>query len=172
MTEGFPERIAELLDVIPSRTFLLTSAWDQHRSGVLARWVQSCSLKPPMLTVALPKCLPVEPLIRDSKHLAVCALRDDDELLRRKFLRPPEQREDPFIGLPCLTAPSGCPVPRRAQSYFDCRLGWQVDLETGFVMYLVEVVAAGALPEIRRERTAVPATARAPIAARATTADD
>ena len=44
---------------IPSGLFVLTTACDGARSGVLARWVQRCSNEPPMMMVAIPKGQPV-----------------------------------------------------------------------------------------------------------------
>ena len=49
-----------------------------------------------MLTIALPKGTPVEPLIRDSRAFALCQIGADDVFLQRKFAAMPDRNDDPF----------------------------------------------------------------------------
>ncbi|UCD73769.1 MAG: flavin reductase [Phycisphaerales bacterium] len=126
-------------DQIPCGLFLLTSAHEGLRSGVLARWVQQCSLNPPLVMVALPKGSPVEPLIRDSHSFALCQISDGDRFLTRKFSIMPDRSEDPFDTLSTFPAPSGSPVVRRAMSYLDCEVVRHVELESDCRLYVGEV---------------------------------
>jgi len=126
-------------DQIPCGLFLLTSAYEGFRSCVLARWVQQCSLNPPLVMVALPKGSPVEPLIRDSHCFALCQIPDRDRFLARKFSIMPERSEDPFDTLATSCAPSGSPVVQRALSYLDCEVVRHVELESDCRLYVGEV---------------------------------
>ena len=126
-------------DQIPCGLFLLTSAYEGFRSCVLARWVQQCSLNPPLVMVALPKGSPVEPLIRDSHCFALCQIPDCDRFLARKFSTMPDRSEDPFDTLATFCAPSGSPVVQRAMSYLDCEVVRHVELESDCRLYVGEV---------------------------------
>jgi len=142
MPEGSDGDRLSLARYIPTRPLLLTAGNDGHRSGVLAHWVQQCADRPPMVMVGTPKCLPVEPLIRDARHFALCMIDEDDVLLPRKFAQPPDRRDDPFVALPCITLATGAPVPERAAGHLHCRLARQIDLEVGFLLYVAEVLEA------------------------------
>jgi flavin reductase (DIM6/NTAB) family NADH-FMN oxidoreductase RutF len=126
-------------DQIPCGLFLLTSAHEGFRSGVLARWVQQCSLNPPLVMVALPKGSPVEPLIRDSHCFALCQIPDCDRFLARKFSTMPDRNEDPFDTLATACAPSGSPIVQRAMCYLDCEVVRHVELESDCRLYVGEV---------------------------------
>ncbi len=137
------------LGQIPSGLFLLTTSYDGHRSGVLVRWVQQCAVQPPMVIVAMSKGLPVEPLIRDSRSFVLCQIAQDDRLLQRKFATPPDAREDPFVTIPTMTAPSGAPIVKQAVAYLDCELVRHIDLETDYALYVGKVRQGGVLNEGR-----------------------
>lgn len=130
------------IEMVPSGLFLLTSAFDGVRSGVLCRWVQRCSSKPHMVTLAMPKGLPVEPLIRDSRHFALCQISADDVFLTRKFATVPERGDDPFVTLAAGTAPSGSPIVSRAMSYLDCELASHIEFDSHFRLYVGLVLHA------------------------------
>ena len=61
--------LSHAVEQIPSGLFVITAAFEGQRSGVLARWVQQCSVEPPMIMVALPKGQPVEPTHPRQPHL-------------------------------------------------------------------------------------------------------
>ena len=108
-------QITAVLRQVPSGLFILTSAFDGSRSGVLTRWVQPCSLEPPLMMVAVEQGLPIEPLIRDSRSFALCQVRAGDRLLQRAFAVPPD-RGAPAYDVPATdpSRPSGrpCACPR------------------------------------------------------------
>ncbi|MCZ6837058.1 MAG: flavin reductase [Planctomycetota bacterium] len=128
--------VAQSVEQIPSGMFLVTAAHDGRRSGVLSRWVQRCSDRPNMITIAMPKGLPVEPLIRDSRCFALCQISADDVLLQRKFAQVPERSDDPFESMAVDTAPSGSPIVKRAMSYLDCELVSHLEFESEFRLYV------------------------------------
>ena len=131
-----PSSLNHAIEQIPSGLFLVTAAHDGRRSGVLTRWVQRCSDKPHMVTVAMPKGMPVEPLIRDSRRFAICQISADDVLLQRKFAQIPDRGDDPFESLTVESAPSGAPVVKRAMSYLDCELITHLEFDSEFRLYI------------------------------------
>lgn len=143
MVEDPSSTISALLRQIPCGLFVLTAAHDGLRAGVLTRWVQPCSRRPPMVMVSIATGLAIEPVIRDSRGFAICQIPADDRLLRRRFAVPQDRSEDPFITLPHRDCPSGAPVPERAMSYLDCQLVRHVDLEADHRLYVGRVVHAG-----------------------------
>ncbi len=131
--------IDQAIEQIPSGLFLLTSAHDHRRSGVLCRWVQRCSDRPHLVTIALPKGTPVEPLIRDSRAFALCQIGADDVFLQRKFAAMPDRNDDPFVTLAAEAAPSGSPIVSRAMSYLDCELVSHMEFDSEFRLYIGQV---------------------------------
>lgn len=141
--------ITEAIAQIPSGLFVLTAAFDGNRSGVLAKWVQQCSIEPPMIMVALPKGQPVEPLIRDSRCFALCQVGEDDRILRRKFATAPDRADDPFVALSTSCAPSGAPIVAHAVSFLDCELVRVIDIETDHLVYVGQVHGGDVLQRVR-----------------------
>lgn len=131
-----PTSITQAVEQIPSGLFLVTAAHDGRRSGVLSRWVQRCSDRPHMITVGMPKGMPVEPLIRDSRCFALNQISADDVLLQRKFAQVPDRSEDPFVSLAVEIAPSGAPIVSRAMAYLDCELVSHLEFESEYRLYV------------------------------------
>jgi flavin reductase (DIM6/NTAB) family NADH-FMN oxidoreductase RutF len=131
--------ITATLGQIPCGLFVLTSAYNGVRSGVLTRWVQPCSAEPPHVMVAVERGSAVEPLIRDSHHFALCQIADGDRLLLRTFSTPPERGEDPFVALPAHATPTGSPVIERALGYLDCELVRHIVLDADYRVYVGQV---------------------------------
>ena len=131
--------LSPVLSQIPSGLYVLTSAHDDTRSGVLVQWVQQCADNPPMIVVALRKGHPIEPLIRDSRCFALCQLDPEESLLRKKFASIPDHGEDPFISIPTATAPLGSPILERAQSWLECEMLRHLDIECDYEVYIGNV---------------------------------
>lgn len=136
------DKLEELYSHIPTGLFVMTAANDGVRCGILTRWVQPCSRKPPLVMVAIATGLPIEPIIRDARAFALCQLPSSDRLLRRRFAEPPDRADDPFITIPHFDAASGAPVPRRSLLYYDCQLVRHVDLEADHRLYVGKITHA------------------------------
>ncbi len=149
MTTNPDGQMKQTLARIPGGLFLLTAAHDERRSAVLTSWVQRCSEDPQMLMIALPKGTPVESLIRDSRTFALCQISEDDRFLIRKFAKPPDRDDDPFVTLDTICAPSGAPVVMRAMSFADCELQMHVDLESNHRLFIAMVNSARVLHDRR-----------------------
>lgn len=132
---------------IPCGQFVLTAAYGGSRCGVLVDWVQRCSTEPPLVVAAVARCLPVVPLIRDSRSFALCQLGRADRFLARKFSATPGDGEDPFDSLCMKNAPSGSPIVARAMCWLDCELVRRVELESDFSLHVGRVRDGGILSD-------------------------
>jgi flavin reductase (DIM6/NTAB) family NADH-FMN oxidoreductase RutF len=136
--------VAPAMERIPSGLFVLTSGHADLRGGAIVRWVQQCSVTPPMVMIAVAKGHALSPLIRDSRSFAVCQLDPQDRLAARAFeLQTPGV--DPFIGMVATRTPSGCPVPARALGFIDCELARHVDTDGDCEIYVGVVHHASTL---------------------------
>lgn len=143
---GPPDPRAEALALIPHGSFLLTAAYGEIRGGIVARWIQQVSTAPPLVVVAIEKGQPLSPIIRDARRFVLCQLAPDDRVLRRLFEGERTDTMDPFLGLNCLKAPGGAPVPIRAMAWLDCELTRHLDVEGNCELY-IGLVHAGAVIE-------------------------
>lgn len=168
--DGHPlnaEDVVHALRRIPCGLFVMTAAFEGNRAGVLTRWVQPCASDPPLIMVAIPTGLAIEPLIRDSRIFALAQISDGERLLRRRFETPSERGDDPFITLPHCTTPGGAPVPDRVHAWFECELIRHVDLDADHRLFVGRIVRArhtgnGMLPAIEYNGCrAVPVESRA-----------
>jgi flavin reductase (DIM6/NTAB) family NADH-FMN oxidoreductase RutF len=160
MTESAPFNAIEVMANIPHGAFILTASYEGRRSGTRIFWMQPCSIEPPMVMLAVPKGQIVDPLIRDSRHFALCQVCEGDRFLLRKFEpddgtdRTPENPreryrngsiehpDDPFVCLPTRLAPSGSPVIERCLCYLDCEVLRQVELDGDHRLYVGTVIHA------------------------------
>lgn len=142
---GSLDQVRQLLAGIPHGTYVMTSAHDGARSGVLVRWVQPAAANPPMVSVAFPRGSAVAALVCDSRRFALCRLAEGDRYTRLKFAEVRDPRIDPFLGLPVRTTPGGLPLPGRAVTYLDCRLAFNLDLEADCGFYVGRVMSGAAL---------------------------
>ncbi len=134
------------LERIPAGSFLLTSSHTDQRGGVPVKWVQQCSLVPPMVMVAVEKGHSLSPVIRDSRSFAVCQLDPNDRGTLRTFDHQ-QPGIDPFVGMLSTNTPSGAPVPARALAFIDCELARHVDIDGDHEIYVGVVHHAEALRE-------------------------
>lgn len=140
--------LAEALAMLPQGHFLMTSAFDDQRAGVILRSVQRCADEPILLAVASRRGHAIDPLIRDSRAFAICLIDTEDRLLARKFPpaesgpEPGEDEIDPFDSIPTETLATGSPVVRRCRAAFDCEVVRHFDLEADHELFVGQVLAA------------------------------
>ncbi|TVQ63172.1 MAG: flavin reductase [Phycisphaerales bacterium] len=141
--------IAHGLSLLPAGCFLMTSAFEDERRGVLVHSVQACGTEPQLVAVAVRKGHAIEPVLRDARAFALHAVDPGEKLLIRKFsehLVPDTDLDtDPFDAFPVGTIATGSPVLRRPGLVFDCELARHFDLESDFEIY-VGLIRAVRLP--------------------------
>jgi flavin reductase (DIM6/NTAB) family NADH-FMN oxidoreductase RutF len=134
-----------IAQALPQGLFLMTAADDDARSGFITRWVQQCGRVPFLVSVTIPRGTAIEPLLRDSRRFALCALRDDDRVIKRRFTEAPGRMDDPYVGLRSFTDVTGAPIIRRCRYYLDCELVGQLAMESDCRIYIGQVHRAKAL---------------------------
>lgn len=146
------DRRSRALGLTPAGLYVMTASYDGKSAGVLASWVQRCSSEPPLVSVALFKGHPIEPLIRDSRSFALCQLAETDRLLARRFAR---DAVDPsaFDTLEVETLATGAPCLKRAVAAIDLEVHRHVDLDADHELFIglvrdARVFNAGAAPAL------------------------
>lgn len=145
-----PSDLAQVVsEMIPSGTFVITSAFEGKRAGVLARSVAPCATEPLLIMLAMRKGHSIAPLIRDSHHFGVCRVEPSERLLMRKFSDADsgpdladENAGDPFDSIAVETIQSGSPILRRCLLAMDCEVVRHFDLEADHEIYVAQVLAA------------------------------
>lgn len=132
---------------IPGGVFVIASAYEGIRAGLIARSAQICAEEPLLISVAVRKGHAIEPLIRDSRAFSLFQIEASDKLLTRVFrdsddTAEPEERHDPFDSLPVVTLVSDAPITTRAVIGFDCEVVRHFDLEADHELYVGLVHAA------------------------------
>ena len=128
--------------------FLMTAAEGDVRCGFITQWVQQCGHVPFQVSVAIPRGTAIEPVLRDSRSFALCALHPGDRIIQRRFNDAPDRHEDPYVGLPCFQDATGSPILRRARFYLDCELVGQLAMESDCRIYIGQVLRGRVLEPI------------------------
>ena len=123
---------------LTSGMFVMTSDFEGARAGVVVRSVQPCGVMPPLICVAARTGHWIEPIIRDSRHFAVCKVDESDRLILRKFGEDVGENEsatqfDSFV-LEKMTSTS--PVLAKSPLVFDCEVVRHFDLEADHELYV------------------------------------
>ncbi|RMH30735.1 MAG: flavin reductase [Planctomycetota bacterium] len=142
--------IARALQVLPEGLYLMTSAYDGERAGMLVHSVMRASVAPPLIVVAARKGHAIDPIIRDSRCFAVGLVDPEDKLIRKRFqyaessvsARGETNAPDPFDTFPDRTLVTGSPILDRCRVWMDCQIVRHVDLETDYELFVGLVVSA------------------------------
>lgn len=144
MDEALRQSISGALARIPSGLFIITAQHEERRLGMLCSWVQQVCFEPPMISVAIAKGRTIMPLISESRQFALCQLSEDDRLLLRKFSKPDDSGEDPFLGHELTTGRlSNLPVLANTQGYLECELACHMDFEGDHDLFVGAVKGGG-----------------------------
>lgn len=137
------------LEQLPAGRFLMASAYEDDRAGLIVRSVQPCSSEPPLLCVAVRTGHRIEPLIRDSRCFALSRVGEEDRLVRHKFSATPAPDSpdgaDPFAAIAIETLTTGSPVLRGSPLVFDCEVVRHFDLEADCELYIGQVISSRVL---------------------------
>ena len=138
------DAVPRAIEALPSGSYVMTSAYEGERAGVLVSWVTRVADEPALVCVAVRKGHAIEPLIRDSRAFALCRVDAEDKLVRRTFsdTRPPDERGDLFDSIAVRTLATGAPVLSRSTLALDCEVVRHFDLEADHELYVGQVVGA------------------------------
>lgn len=140
MDEAVVEQVAPALGKIPSGLFILTAAFEDRRTGMLASWVQQASFHPPMVSVAVNKGRAIMPLISDSHQFGLCQIPKDDKVLLRKFASGIDPDEDPFLGFELIDGVTSSPVLASGMAFLECELVCHMDYEGDHDLFIGKIV--------------------------------
>lgn len=144
--EAIPD-IERAVGMLPTSSCLMTSGFENRRSGILVSRVMRCSGSPVCVCVAVPIGQRLATLIRDSRAFALCAVDRGNRLLMRKFaeddggLTAPSN-SDPFDTLETMTLVTGSPILKRSSMVLDCQVIRHMDLESDHEIYVGMVLNA------------------------------
>ncbi len=158
--------IERAVGMFPTSTCVMTSAFENRRSGIIVSKVMRCSTTPVCVCVAVPSGQRLATLIRDSRAFALCVIDRSNRLLMRKFaeddggLTAPAHA-DPFDTLETTTLVTGAPVLRRSLMAIDCEVIRHMDMEGDHEIYIGLVLRAQ-LSDPMPASAAIPPSATAP----------
>ena len=144
MDSHYKQGIFKSMERIPSGLFVVTARDDNHRSGMLASWVQQVSTSPPMVMVAVKKGSAVLPLISASEHFGLCQIQEGERMIVRRFSHCIDPMEDPFLGLRILKkTDTNVPVLANMLCYMECEVSCHLDIDGDHDLFIGVVHAGG-----------------------------
>ncbi len=132
----------EAMGLIPCGMWVMSSAFEGRRAGVIVKSVSPCANEPLLLAVAAWKGHGIEPIIRDSHHFAVSLIEPEDRLLVRKFSGHLADNPDQFDTVATERLVSGAPLLARSRLGFDCEVIRHFDMEADHELYIGLVLGA------------------------------
>lgn len=142
-------RLSRALGAIPSNTWIMTSAYEGDRAGVLVHGVLVACDQTPLVVVACRKGHAIDPIIRDARCFALGLVDPADRLIRKRFRfsdtavspKADPATDDPFDPFPDQHLFTGAPVLDRCAVWMDCQIARHFDLEFEQELFVGQVVA-------------------------------
>ena len=142
MSERTVQDARRAIGLIPCGMWVMTSAFEGRRAGVIVKSVSPCADEPLLLAVAAWKGHGIEPIIRDSHHFGVSLIEPDDRLLVRKFSGHLADHPEQFDTIATERLVSGAPMLARSRLGFDCEVVRHFDMEADHELYIGLVLGA------------------------------
>lgn len=135
---GLCTELSCALSLLPAVPAVMTSAFENKRSGILAQRVMLCAEEPPCLAIAVPKGHRIATLVRDSHSFCLNLVDPKQRLLVKKFEHGCEA--DAFELLEHRTLSTGAPCLARALACLDCEVMRHFDLEADHEIYIGQIM--------------------------------
>ncbi|MCE7974116.1 MAG: flavin reductase [Leptolyngbya sp. PLA1] len=128
------------LERLSDRQFVLTTAHEGRRCGVLVSGAARAATEPMLVAAFVRRGHWIEPLIRDSRVFALCQVPTQTSaatsLLLRRFAEASRPRDgDPFDGFDAGTLTTGAPILIHSPLAFDCDVHRHIDLDADHEVY-------------------------------------
>ncbi len=128
------------LERLSDRQFVLTTAHEGRRSGVLVSGAARAATEPMLVAAFVRRGHWIEPLIRDSRVFALCQVpaqsTPSTALLLRRFAEASRPRDgDPFDGFDAGALVTGAPILIKSPLAFDCEVHRHIDLDADHEVY-------------------------------------
>lgn len=121
-SSSIPSGASAALGRVVSGIYIVTVGNGETENGMLASWVQQCAFEPLMVSVAVARVRPIEPLLGDDAPFTVHILGEEDKALMKHFARGFAPGEPAFEGLRVERSDDGSPVLADALGYLQCRV--------------------------------------------------
>jgi flavin reductase (DIM6/NTAB) family NADH-FMN oxidoreductase RutF len=153
-------QIDSIFRLIDRAVWIVTSADNDRRSGLVATWVNQCSLDPrePCVLAGLAANHFTTALVEASGAFCLHLIASDQIDIAWRFGLSSGRDRDKFAGIETLSTESGSPLLARCLAWLDCRVVARYD--TGDRIYFWADVLAG-----DRSGTGIPLTEHGLLAA-------
>jgi flavin reductase (DIM6/NTAB) family NADH-FMN oxidoreductase RutF len=124
MKEVDPQRqqLGAALGRVASGLFILTVRRAAAETGMLASWVQQCSLEPPQISMALKRDRPISAWLAVGSTIVINILDDDDTDMVAHFGRGFALEQPAFEEVDVQRADDGTPILSNALAFLQCRI--------------------------------------------------
>ncbi len=143
MGETTDDGLAVALGRIPSGLFVLTVRHGDQETGMLASWVQQCSLDPPRVSIAVRKGRYVLDWLADGAAFGLNVIPETGKAMIAHFGKGFEPGEPAFDGLDVRRDGETPPVLLASHAYLECRVCGRLD--AGDHVLIVGTVVAGGM---------------------------
>ena len=116
------KQLAAALGRVVSGIYVLTVKGDQAETGMLASWVQQCSFRPPLITVAVQPNRPIATLFTGEATFTLNVLDDGQTDMIVHFGRGFALADDAFKGLDVQRGGPGGPILAESLAVLECRM--------------------------------------------------
>ncbi|NRB07933.1 MAG: flavin reductase [Richelia sp.] len=128
--------IEKALGRISNGLYILTTAKDGTKNGMLASWVAQASLKPLGFTVAVAKERAIESCLQVGDRFVLNVLEEGNyKELKKHFLKRLLPGCDRFATINTQTANNGCSILCDALAYMECEVIRTMECSDHFIMY-------------------------------------
>jgi len=121
-TDDTAKQLAAALGRIPSGLFIVTLGRGGVESGMLASWVQQCSFKPPLISLAVNPARPLASLLTKGTRFTVNILESSQTDMIAHFGKGFAPQDDAFRGVDVRRDAGSGPVLTEALAYLDCQV--------------------------------------------------
>jgi flavin reductase (DIM6/NTAB) family NADH-FMN oxidoreductase RutF len=116
------QQLAAALGRVPSGLFILTARQGAAETGMLASWVQQCSMEPPQVSVAMKPDRPLTAWLTPGSTFVLNILDDSQTDMLVHFGRGFALDQPAFEGLDIKRDDGGAPILADALAYLHCRV--------------------------------------------------
>jgi flavin reductase (DIM6/NTAB) family NADH-FMN oxidoreductase RutF len=131
---------------IPSGLFIVTLARPGVETGMLASWVQQCSFKPPLVSLAMQRGRAITELLPKGSKFTLNILESSQTDMIAHFGKGFAPNEDAFQGLDVTREQDQGPILTEALAYLVCQVNDRYPAGD-HELFLAELIGGGVLDD-------------------------
>lgn len=133
---AMPVDVAKAIARISTGLYVVTAAYNNARSAMVASWVSQASFEPLGLTIAVAKDRAIESLMQVNDTFVLNCLGEDTYApIMKHFLQRFAAGADRFEGVEWYSASNGSPVLKDAIAYMECRVVSRLETPDHWITY-------------------------------------